>query len=285
VLSWAVLGGAILGGAGVLAALPAAGALVYVNTADVGFTPTSTVAQAKYRLSHTNFDQSLDNGAGTAKSGNFIKANLGNGSNGAPNIRGVAFNFSLQHTVGEGFTYRMTNTLTGTTSTLRWGSFGTTEGTTAATLGGLAPDRDFNSLLFETRATQTTVNPSFSVSGLTFTSASLTGVGSFFDRIVTPGYTEVGAASGFSYQRVVSDVNLADHNFTVAGQLIADRNVGNGSDEQLKFTIYAQQGNANLSAVSSGGNLAVPEPAAASMMLPAALLLMRRQRAERGFRR
>lgn len=272
-LTWA----AMLGWACGLAAWPAGAALVYVNTAEVGFTSTSTVAQAKYRLSHTNFDQSLDNGAGTGRSGDFIQANLGNGSNGAPNIRGVAFNFSLQHTVGEGFTYRMTNTLTGNTSTLRWGSFGTTEGTTATSLNGLQPDRDFNSLVLETRATQSSVNPSFSVSGLTFTSGSLSSVGSFFDRIVTPSYTEPGAANGFSYQRVVSDVNLADHNFTLAGQLIANRNVGNGSDEQLKFTIYAQQGIANISSVSSGGNLAVPEPAAAVVMLPAALLLMRRR--------
>lgn len=261
--------------AAALTARPATAAIVYVNSADVLFANPSTVAQAKYRLSQTNFDQSLDNGAGTSNTSNFISAHLGNGGTGAGSIRGVTFDFSLQHLVGDGFIYRMRNTATGSTSVLRWGEFATNEGTTALTLGGLTPDREFNSLYLETRATQTSVNPSFSVSGLTFTSDSLSSVGSFFDRVVTPTYSEPGSSSGFSFQRLVSDVNLAEHAFTVSGQLMADRLSGNGSDEQLKFTVYAQRGTASLP-VAPPGSPAVPEPAAA-IALPAALLLLRRR--------
>ena len=242
-----------------ITAMPAFAGVVYINQSDVSFTTSSTVAQAKYRLSHTNFDQSLDNGTGTANTANFISSNLGNSSTTANNINGVTFNFVLDYKATEGFTYSMTNSLTGLTSTLRWGQFSSGSGTTAATLGGFAPDRDFNSLYFETRATQTSVNPTFTVSGLSFSSTEATTQGAFIDTVVSPTYSEPGSSAGFSFQRLVSDINLADINFTLTGQLRATQNIGNGSDEQIKFVIYAQNGTANIP-FSSSSTAFVPEP-------------------------
>jgi hypothetical protein len=267
---------AVLGWTGALATWPAAGALVYVNVADVGFTPTSTVAQAKYRLSQNNFDQSLDNGSGTSNTANFISSNLGNSSNTASNISGVTFNFVLDYKIAEGFTYSMTNTRTGLTSTLRWGEFASGTGTTAATLGGFAPNRAFNSLLIETRATQTQVRPTFNLSGLTFQSMGTTSQGSFVDELVTPLYSQTSSTPGFGLQRLVSDTNLADLNFTLTGQFTATRLERFSSDEQLKVTIFAQNGTASIP-TSTTSSTFIPEPGCLAIAGIAALGLGRRR--------
>ena len=77
---------------------------------------------AKVRNSPTNFDQTLDDGAGTttdAANGNattFVQKDLGN-------ISGKTWQFQLSHYAGQGFVFNLTNASNASdTYTLAWGS-------------------------------------------------------------------------------------------------------------------------------------------------------------------
>lgn len=254
---------------------------VYVNDPNLKVTAIDTiVVGTKYRLSPTNFDQSLDSGGGTnltSGGANFLGTNLGNHST----LNGVVYDFTFEHRAGEGFIYTMTSP-TGSSWTQAWGTFipailpapnqaaaqlpvvvatGLPDGTLTA------PGLAFNALHLEARASlrgNITV-PSVTYSNLTFTTPGLTQVGT----LIT-GYTALSGVNppnpnfpdpnaDYQSQWFVADTNLATQDFTIAGKvsLATATFTGGNIDESLRFDI-------------SGKNVAfalVPEPATWAMLI------------------
>jgi hypothetical protein len=223
----------------------ALGGQVWLNSSKIqGITETGSVGQAKFRLSQTNFDMTIDRGQGT-NVGQFIAANLG--TNGQ--LNNVAFNFVLQHIAGEGLVFSMTNTNTTATSKLSWGSFTTPPGgTTTVMLGGErvagpanpnAARRSFNALRLDAQANRT--NPPGSqmkFQNLVFNGLPVADGALNNGMVTTPSG---GPASANIVQWVVSDTNLAAVNWTLTGTLTGYRDTAVGGDEQVKFTIGEKQ--------------------------------------------
>ncbi len=211
--------------------------MIYINSTQAQVSSVnSTVAQAKYRLSNTNFDQSLDRGTGTT-SGNFISANLGNNAQ----LSTRTYEFALENRPGEGLVFTLTNQTGLASSVLSWGTFATTTGgTSTPTIKGIAPPSTFNSLLFEAKSTR--AGSSLSFSGLTFTSPTLSlADGAFLAATINPSVGGSGESPGTFTQRLVGNANLASHAFTFRGLISASRDSTSSGDENLKFTAYAQK--------------------------------------------
>lgn len=112
-----------------LASTAANAGLVYVNPTSMSAgTVNSTEVGAKYRLSNSNWDMSLDNGAGTSSSSNFLSAGLGNNNQ----LSGRTYSFTLTHTAGQGFVFTMLDTASNAATTLSWGTFASPPGGTTA---------------------------------------------------------------------------------------------------------------------------------------------------------
>ncbi len=221
---------------------------VHVNS--LAYRPVSdggtTVLGAKFKSDNNNWDFSLANTGSTATSANFIQAQVGN--NAFISARNYAF--ALEHKVGEGFIWSITDKADSSAkTTLSWGTFTTPPaGTNAATLNGIAPDRSFNALRIENRASSTGSQNIFS--NLSFTSAA-TFNGSFFNGTITPstGYNPFSAVSnGFSVQWLVSDTDLSTYNWTLGG----DVQLVGGNNEALRMDIQGR----SLQAVPEPGTMA-----------------------------
>lgn len=217
-------------------------AIIHVNPAEVSFDVEQTVAASRFRLSESGFDQSIDNGAGTSNTSDYLAADIGHVSSGPDSIRGRSFQFSLQHSAGSGFTYSLTNVSSGSVSALRWGNFPATPGVTAATLGGLAADRPFNSLLIHARATDSAAEAVLSIAGLAITSSSAAIEGDFIDAIVNSSYTENDTPMGESLQRVIASIDLSTIDFEITGTLSASQLPGFSTEQSMELAILAQQG-------------------------------------------
>jgi len=216
-----------------LAAVPAASAADYfINDPQYG-SPANAMFGAKYRLSHANFDMSLDAGGGTF-AGNFISANLGNNTL----LSTLTWDFSLEHVLAEGYVFKMTRTDTGATTTLSWGAFTTPPGgTTAALINGETPytsdggkPTKYNSLFIEAIANPVNgpVVEQVNFSKLAFTSPTLNyGGGSFFS----------GSAPANTTQLLSATDNLANHAWKLTGTVSAKRDATVGGDELVKFVI------------------------------------------------
>ena len=220
---------------------------VHVNSLD--FRPVSdsgtTVVGAKFKSDNTNWDLSLGNTGSTATSANFIQAGIGNNAF----ISARTYSFALEHKVGEGFIWSVTDKASLAKTTLSWGTFGTAPGgTNAATLNGLAPDRSFNALRIENRATGNGSQNIFS--NLSFTSAA-TFNGSFFNGTIDPstGYNAFATpTNGFSIQWLVSDTDLSTYDWTFGG----DIQLVGGNNEALRMDIHGR----SLQAVPEPGTMA-----------------------------
>ncbi len=246
-----------------LAAAPALADLVYIESPLVTVHgETGAVGGGKYRLSHANFDQSLDRGTGTLP-GNFISLNLGN--NTALSAR--TYDFSFKHIADEGFIFSMTNTADNTTTTLSWGTFTVTPpGTNAALLNGFAPGDYFNALKVEARATRS--GSSMSFSNLSFFAPALTiADGAFSSGTVTPLVGGPGDPLGFNIQHLVADVNLALYDWELTGTIGGQRDAVASGDEEVRFQVIAKVVDATI----------VPEPGTAALLLLGGLALLRRR--------
>jgi hypothetical protein len=233
---------AILGCAG-----SAGAGMIYINSGQVQVSSiNSTVAQAKYRLSNTNFDQSLDRGTGTS-AGNFISAGLGNNAQ----LSARTYEFALENRPGEGLVFTMTDQTGLSASTLSWGTFSTVNaGTSVATINGVAAPTAFNSLRFE--ASSTRAGSSLGFSGMTFTSPTLSlADGAFASATISPSSGGPGEANGFYSQRLVGDTNLALHAWTFRGLVTASRDSTASGDETVKFTVSVQD--VTVTAVPTAG--------------------------------
>lgn len=206
--------------------------MVYINSSLVTLSGGSTtVGNAKYRLSNNNFDQSIDNAQAVLLAADQVTSNWGNVSS----LSGQTFNFSLEHRTGQGFILTLLNTSNSTLRTVSWGSFASSPGgTNAATLNGIAPGAAFNSLQVESRA-------SLSGSSMSFSNLNFTGL-SVADGVFSSGTTTptTGSPLGFDTQRLVADVNLASFNWTLTGSFQGTK-LSTGSDEGVRFLVRFQQ--------------------------------------------
>ncbi|OSZ72389.1 hypothetical protein CAP39_03330 [Sphingomonas sp. IBVSS1] len=290
--------------AGLAAVQPARAATVFIN--DPGVTVTSIsnlVMGAKYRVSPTNFDLSLDSGGGTQNvpgGANFISTNLGN----LAALNNVSFDFTLRNIVGQGMIFSVTSPAN-VTSTLAWGSFApalspaatasaaqlraaSATGETPGTL--LSPGQlAMNALHLEVSsrvrplAAPNNYAPVVSLSNLAFSATGAAVRGSVITaqtvtpatNLTNPNFPEVG--SGFASQWLVTTGDFWDFGWVLSGRINAQVNSITGNigqiDEWVKFGVSGKQ------VAFTGG---VPEPQSWAMMIAGFGLVgaaMRRRRA------
>lgn len=240
---------------------------VYFN--GVGLAPgasSTSVMGAKYRISNTNWDQSLCNKESTSTSADFLQAGLGN----VASLTGVPFKFRLEHFAGQGFVFTLTNQLSLATNVQAWGTFTSPPAANqaAATLNGIAPGAAYNHLKIEARAGIAVTssvewsNLMFSSSSLSVGGGSLVASGSIANN--APG-VGINSFTGAYMQHVVSNTNMALHNWELQGTVTLAKSI-TSSDESLRFQIVA------------GQTQPVPEPATLAVLGVASIAVMRRRR-------
>jgi len=242
--------------AAILVTASAASADLYINSDLATISGSSgTAAGAGYRMSNSNWDMSLNNGLGTAKSANFISANLGNNKQ----LSESAYAFSLTHLSGQGFIWQLTNMETGKTTTEAWGAFDSDPGgTVKSVLNGLTPGAAFNTILIEARATSS--GSSMEFSNLAFNSGLTVADGALVSGAVMPGKSGPGNLPGYWNQTIASTTNLADEKWSLTG-IIRGQRSGSSGDEEVRFTINMRE-----------GSVSVPGPAGFALLGMAALL-------------
>gem|GEM_PF-3045550 len=250
--------------------------LYWANSSQVQLAGMSdaTAAEAKFRLSYTNWDQSLSNSAGTTISSNgntFLSNNLvgyGISSLATP----TQFGFSFSHIVDKGFVFTMTNLANpAQTSTLEWGSgFSPLSGAviSQATLPtnsspGLAPTGSFNSLMIYTVDSRNKPGTAMSFSNLAFTGADSGGNAlTLADGALLPSGTAT-ISTGTLMQSIVANSDLSTINWSLTGVLAGSRDNAASSDESVKFYVDAVQNNFTL---AGGALVAAPEPGSIAVL-------------------
>ncbi len=232
-----------------LSALSAQAQKVWINSDQVtGIVEQSTVVGGKYRLSHTNFDMSLDNGKGTtviSGQNTFISQNLSTNSA----LNGVEYLFSLSHEANKGFTLTMTKT-GGGTSTLTWRSDVLINSSTASnSIQGVSPTgRQFNALsIFAVANRNSTPAASMSFYDFSFTSGLTVADNDGLGGTVTFANGGTGLK-----QWIYSDIDLSQYNWTLSGKVKGQRDAASGGDETVKFVVDGKKIIASVP---------VPEPA------------------------
>ncbi|WP_439545416.1 PEPxxWA-CTERM sorting domain-containing protein [Sandarakinorhabdus sp.] len=267
---------------------PATATTVFINDPDVRITAIDTlVLGAKYRMSNTNFDLSLDAGGGTQNvpgGPNFISTNLGNNAS----LNNVTFAFSLRHIAGQGIVFSMTNP-SNVVRSLAWGSF-TPALPTAPTVAAaqllasaatgetpgdlLSPGQlPMNTLHLEVTSLQRSgqnYTPVISLSDVAFAATGVTQQGSLItSQIVTPetnltnpNFNEVGP--GWASQWLVTNGNFWAFDWAVTGNVNMAYTGSPGSvDEFVKFGISGKQ--AAFTGINITGG--VPEPSSWAMLI------------------
>ncbi len=255
-----------------------------VQVASIG----NLVMGAKYRVSPTNFDLSLDSGGGTmgvTGGSNFIQAGIGN----LGALNNVTFSFSLRNIVGQGMVFSLTSPADVTRS-LAWGTFAPglvpTPTASAAELRAapatgqpsgtlLSPgELRMNALHLEVSSRVRPLNPGNSyapvvtLSDVAFTAPAAGLRGSIITtqtvtpatNLSNPNSPEVGP--GFASQWLLTNTDFWDFGWTLSGKVNAQVNNITGSigqiDEWVKFGVSGKQ-------VTLAGS--VPEPASWAMLL------------------
>jgi|GEM_PF-2131817 len=246
------------------------------------------VMGAKYRVSPTNFDLSLDSGGGT-QGFNTISTNVGN----LAALHNVTFGFSLRNIAGQGIVFSLTSP-SNVVRSAAWGSFSpaltptptvaaaqlqaaAATGQTVGTL--LSPGQlPMNALHLEVSSRirpnpNATYNPVVSLSDVAFVATGVSTYGHTIasqtvtstTNLVNANFNEVGP--GFASQWLVTNGDFWDFDWTLSGKVNAQinnitffngaTNIGN-IDEFVKFGVSGKQ-------VSFTG--AIPEPASWAMLI------------------
>ena len=251
----------------------------YVNSSDatVFTAPAEAQVGAEFRMSPLAFDLSMNAGGGTGvfadPNPDFLATHLGT----LASISGVTFDFALEHRAGEGFIFSVTRESTGVTKVLAWGDGFSVplagNATRSPSLRGETPgfsnhgsETSFNALSLEARATLPGSSLSFADLGF-WSPTLLAGSGSFQSGTVTsstvdPWNDPSGTLpeEGYWRQLLVSDDNLAEHNWTLSGSLNGVR-TGTGQDDAVHFVIEGVEVSAVFPSFGDPGtaNLAIPE--------------------------
>ena len=211
-LSTAIAAGALL-----LAAQTASAAPVLLGVDDSLVTVDDRVGEARYRLSQTNWDQMLSNGANPITAPDITTNGLGN----ATALNHTSWDFTITYESGDdgvqGFTFAM-NQVGGTGS-------GTLVYDLNNPLNGLTPDGDFNAIKIELRAgalrdrSAYTESAYIDLTNLTFTS-SRPNSGALDDPMsaFTPPTTE---ENNVTWITATNGEFLSDIDWTLSGNVTA----------------------------------------------------------------
>jgi len=269
----------------------AAAPVVYVNQPGLTITSIDTsVFGAKYRLSNSNFDQSIDSGGGTTTVNqlpNFVSRDLGN----LTALRNVIYSFTVRQIAGQGFVFTLTSP-SNVTSTVAWGTFlpllnpaPNASALLLPTVGSLlptAPGAFYNSLQIELRGAQrsgTAYSPVATASDLSFVAKGMTlstalnpsmSVSPGSNTTPNPNYPD--SDSSYISQWLVTKANLALYDWTLSGRinLSVAANAPSNIDEFVKLTVTGKKVRFN----------GVPEPMPiATLALGLAAIGWRRRRA------
>lgn len=244
-----------------LALVPMASADAVFLNADASLLGSGgTVANFRYRVSNTNWDQSVANSSTISNSTIVQSRGLGNHDQ----LNGAAFDFTLNYQVGLGFTFRLLHAGGGSPTTsdsnVAWTS----------PFGGVAATRSFRGLELSATAANLSTSiqsASLSVSNLAFSGAGLTTIGTLSDMnaIFAPGQ--------FRTQYIASASDLSTFNWTLTGRVMAafayapgTSTPGGNLDELLRLNIRAFDGGL------------IPTPGASAALILAGLVLARRRR-------
>jgi methionine-rich copper-binding protein CopC len=243
--------------------------MLYINTPVAKESVQSVFATAKYRLSHTNWDQSLAASSGTAKQSDFVFANLGN----TDTLAKAVYDFSLRALPSEGLVFSLTNRTTGETSTLSWGTFSSDPGgTNAAKLAGREPVGSYNSISLVADAMRD--GSSMSFRELTISGPALKIVQGAFDAgTVDPKSAGPDDPLGTYTQRVFADEDLSRYEWELTGTIFGSRSPDAGGDEQVRLTIVLAD-----TQVEFADGRAIPSPDSSAAIAGFGLLVAARRR-------
>jgi hypothetical protein len=278
---------------------PLAATTVFINRPYERITDIDTlVVGAKYRMSNTNFDMSLDAGGGTQNvfpnQPNFISAGLGNNSQ----LNNVTYAFGLRNIAGQGIVFTMINP-GNVVRSLAWGSFspalspvpavsvaqqlataatGQTPGTLLA--AGQLPMNTLHLEVTSLPRSGQNYSPVVTLSDIAFAATGVSRRGDMIaSQVVTPAtnldnpiFPEVGP--GWASQWLLTDGNFWDFNWTISGNVnLAYTGTPGNVDEFVRFGISGKQVQFTTS---------VPEPQSWAMLIAGFGLVgaaMRRRRA------
>lgn len=192
------------------------GASVILGVSNTAVTITNRIGEARYRLSQTNWDQMLGNGAVPITSADIATSGLGN----AASLNGVEWDFAIAYENGdsgdEGFTFVMNEVGGGRSGIL---SYDVTD-----PLNGLTPTGAFNGIKIEIRAgalrdtsDSYTETASIALTGLVF-DIPLPSSGALEDPM--SAFTPPGS-SGARETWIIADTDLSAFDWTLSGRLQA----------------------------------------------------------------
>lgn len=202
---------------------------VWINSSRVHIEHVHTVAEYGYALSPTNAEMSSVY-RWTQPTGLHASQNLG----GTESLSGRAFDFSLQHILGEGYIFSLRDTVTQEVSVISWGTFlNHPYGNQPPQANEHSFQTPFNALVLTAQASSE--QSSIEFSNLVFSSVLTVADGAFESGFAsTPGEeTRV--------QRLVSSVNLASINWTLSGTILGIRDSLLGGAGVTAFTIGQAQ--------------------------------------------
>lgn len=190
---------------------PAMAASVQLGVDDSLVTINSRVAEARYRLDQTNWDQMVSNGAEPITAADIRTANLGT----ATALNGFSWDFSLAFESGDsgtqGFTWTLAPTGGGSSSTLVYD--------VASPLNGQTPTGFFDGIKIEARAgvlRDVVSTATLTVTGLSFTS-SLPASGSLPSPITV--FTPPVTSESFTTW-ITSDMDLGAVDWLLTGTVV-----------------------------------------------------------------
>jgi hypothetical protein len=258
---FAVVSSALVAVAG-LSSVASAGVVATLNANPANYTFSETRGLVRYRVSQTNWDQIIATSSNITPSTIVQQANLGNNNQ----LQGTPFNFNLTHTVGVGYSWTLTNTITNAVSTVNW----------TAPHNGSSPTQPVNAIRFYTQAGGTlpggVASASFSATNLAFTGA--TTVGSLVN--LSQSWVANTTNGEPPSQLIVADGDLTTFSWSFTGTVVANWTYLPGFtapqgnlDERLKLDIKLT--NATL----------IPAPGAGLALVMGGLVAARRRRSIR----
>jgi hypothetical protein len=210
----------------------------------------STVGNAKFRFSQTNWDQSLGFGSGTPNSSTFVARDLGNNTT----LGNSTYELLLSYDpVSSGFAFSVS--VAGSTappSTLQWMS--------SSPIGGRTPTGPFNAIEIEARAGIPAATLHYS--DIRF-SGNFQQIGSFAAGTVSTSTVSNGIAP---MQWLVADRDLSQIAWTMGATISGQRNTSASNDEAVRFVF-------TVKSVETTSPQSTPEPST-WLMLTAGMLLM-----------
>lgn len=211
--------------------------------------PGGTVMDARYRISGTNWDQMIATSSSISTTTIVQTQNLG----GVAALNQDVWNFSMSYVAGVGYTFTLTevtdantaNSITGS-STVSWTSPHDTS----------SPDDSYNAihLLAVANLRSPATSTQIDVTNLVFSSSTLTQTGGLLTNL-----NDTNSLT-FDEEWLVADTNLALHDWTLTGTVVAQYTgspwSGDGG-ETIKFDIMTT----NVDLIAP-----VPEPATFTLM-------------------